>query len=116
MVDALPENVHLLNLKTQFDGEVILRLHHLYAVGEDPILSAPATVNLNSMFNDLSPVYVNEMTMTANLPLNELNRLNWQTTDSDTAYTPKFVPMQANGDITINPMDTRTFLVRYMQE
>jgi len=114
MVESLPFNLHLLNLKTQFDGEVIFRLHHLYAVGEDPVLSQPVTINLNNLFNDLSIISINEMTMTANLPLNELHRLNWQTNGENAK--PKFVPLQANGDITINPMDTRTFIVRFMQD
>jgi len=114
MVESLPTNLHLLNLKTQFDGEVIFRLHHLYAVNEDPILSQPVSINVNNLFNDLSIISINEMTMTANLPINELHRLNWQTNGENAK--PKFVPLQGNGDITINPMDTRTFMVRFMQD
>lgn len=40
---ALPENVHLLNLRTlPVTGEVLVRLNHIYAVDEDSVLSKPA--------------------------------------------------------------------------
>jgi len=110
---TLPENVHLLNVKTLLDGTVILRLHHLFAVGEDAILSQPATINLNDLFTNLTIVEITEMTMTANQPLDELHRLDWKT--NSVSHQPQFKRMKA-GIITLNPMDTRTFIVRYQNE
>jgi hypothetical protein len=52
----LPPNVRLETLKTRFDGEVLLRLAHLYAVGEDATYSQPVTVDLRDMFVGLDPV------------------------------------------------------------
>jgi len=105
-----PPNVHLLDLKTLPTGQVILRLTHIYAVGEDPVYSQPVTLDLNSIFANLAIVEITEMTMTANQPLVKLKRLNWNTDTQ--APTPKFVPLQ-NGILTLNPMDTRTFMVRF---
>jgi len=110
LLQDLPPNVHLLDLKTLPTGQVILRLTHIYAVGEDPVYSQPVTLDLNSIFANLAIVEITEMTMTANQPLVELKRLNWNTDTK--APTPKFVPLQ-NGILTLNPMDTRTFLVRF---
>ena len=54
MRQALPDNVHLLTLE-QYPSfgpapsetqPFLLRLEHFYEKGEDPVLSKPATVNL----------------------------------------------------------------------
>jgi len=111
MSEPLPHNVHLLNLKTRPDGFVILRLTHIYAEGEDHEFSRPATVNLDTLFPGLQLISATEMTLTANQPLAELKRLVWKTTDIDerSIYTNDI----DDYEIQINPMDTRTFLVRY---
>ena len=46
----LPPNVHLLTLEPWRDGTHLLRLEHVYGVGESPTLSMPVTVQL-----DVSP-------------------------------------------------------------
>jgi len=109
---ALPQNIHMTSLKTIEDGSVIFRLHHIFAVGEDPILSQPAKVDLSNLFSSLSIVEINEMTMTANRPLSELHRLQWMTNNNTDSFEYKKISRQ-DGVIIINPMDTRTFLVRF---
>jgi hypothetical protein len=50
----LPENVNLLTLENRSDGSYLIRLEHIYDVGEDKILSKPVTVSLQvniSIFN-----------------------------------------------------------------
>ena len=44
---ALAENVHILTLEPWRDGTQLLRLEHVYDVGEHPILSNPATIILD---------------------------------------------------------------------
>jgi len=41
---ALAENVHILTLEPWSDGTQLLRLEHVYDVGENPILYNPATI------------------------------------------------------------------------
>lgn len=50
MTGPLPLNLELLNLRTLQDGLVIMRLHHLFAANEDPILSQPVTLDLDTLF------------------------------------------------------------------
>ncbi len=42
----LPGNVNLLTLEQHVGNDVLLRLEHTYAIGEDPVLSKPVTVSL----------------------------------------------------------------------
>ena len=79
-------------------------------MGEDDYYSTPVTVDLNSLFSNLSIVQITEMTLTGNTPLSELSRLQWNT-DSE-APSPKFIPTQ-DGLVVLNPMDIRTFIVQF---
>ncbi len=46
----LPENVNLLTLENRSDGSYLIRLEHIYDVGEDNVLSKPVTVSLKVIF------------------------------------------------------------------
>lgn len=49
-IAALPDNVQLLTLQKVGDGEVLLRVAHLYAACEDDTLSSDASVDLAALF------------------------------------------------------------------
>ena len=55
LAEALPANVKLLTLTENYKeingGKVLLRLAHLYSVGEHPTLSQPVIVSLADLFN-----------------------------------------------------------------
>ena len=50
-------------------NSVILRLAHLYEAGEDPVLSRPASVTLDSIFSSVTISSCTEMSVTANQPV-----------------------------------------------
>ena len=63
--DSLPANVELMSLHKLFDGRVLLRLSHSFAVGESARYSQPATVDLSALF--AQPVRaVAQLTLTGN--------------------------------------------------
>ena len=75
--------MHLLNLRTlPLTGEVLLRVAHIYAVGEDSALSKPAQVDLSSLFKHLRVTKISEMNLSANQLKSQVKRFKWKTASS----------------------------------
>ena len=123
---ALPENVKLVTFTSNYasinDGQLLLRLAHLYSVGEHPTLAQPVNVSLANLFAapSLSITAAQEVTLGANQDMNafQQKKLVW-----DTKYMHKkearldafdrvaFDPSDADLTVTLRPMEVRTFLV-----
>uniref|UniRef100_A0A8D3DGP9 Alpha-mannosidase n=1 Tax=Scophthalmus maximus TaxID=52904 RepID=A0A8D3DGP9_SCOMX len=110
---ALPPAVHLLTL-TQWDGDsVLLRLEHQFQSRESRVNSQPVTVNLQKLFSTLEVIGVSEMNLSANQWKDEMIRFAWTPQTDSEAPPPK-----ASGDasstweVTLRPMEIRTFLLR----
>ncbi|KAM3656262.1 lysosomal alpha-mannosidase [Ammospiza maritima maritima] len=110
---ALPPNVHLLSLEPRGAGAVLLRLEHLYQVGESQNGSRAATVDLTTLFSAFTVTAVQEMALGGDIPLPSVSRLLWN--------TPTGTPRPRRGArpdprrVRLEPMEIRTFLasVRY---
>lgn len=120
----LPANVHMLTLEQWVlpsimpveVSEILLRFEHIYEKDEDPVLSQPATVNLTD-FTTFKIEAMRELTLGANLPLSELNRLPWRyIPDSEESLSKEELLRTAipHSDppttITLQPMQIRTFV------
>jgi lysosomal alpha-mannosidase len=92
LTKSLPYNVNFLTL-SPWNGEstVLVRLEHLYQKGEDIELSRPVTINLKGLFTTFD---VTSMTETSLTVLHVSN--STKTTDLE---------------ITLNPMEIRTFII-----
>jgi len=72
LASALPANIKLMTLTNNYastnDGQMLLRLSHLYSVGEHPILSQPVSLSLAAIFAKagLKVTEGIEMSLTAN--------------------------------------------------
>ncbi|KAH3763973.1 lysosomal alpha-mannosidase [Pelomyxa schiedti] len=90
---SLPANVHLTTLQvTRYDifgASTLVRLHHNFAVDEDPVLSQPATVDLSSLFADWTVTSAVEVSLSAAHKVQSLSSMT----------------------ITLNPMEFKTFAV-----
>uniref|UniRef100_A0A7N8YBV0 Lysosomal alpha-mannosidase n=1 Tax=Mastacembelus armatus TaxID=205130 RepID=A0A7N8YBV0_9TELE len=98
---ALPPAVHLLTL-TQWDKDkVLLRLEHQFQSWESKRNSKPVTVNLQKLFSTLDVLGASELNLSANQWKDEMSRFDWtpQTDHSD-------------WEVTLRPMEIRTFLLR----
>jgi hypothetical protein len=61
----LPANVELMTLQVLFDGSILLRLAHSFAVNEASTLAAPVEVDLSTLF--VQPIKtIRQRTLTAN--------------------------------------------------
>ncbi|XP_032708474.1 epididymis-specific alpha-mannosidase-like [Lontra canadensis] len=95
---------------------VLLRLHHLYEVGEDPVLSQPVSVNLEVVLQGLGPVVeVEERSLTGTWDVSTLHRWSWRTQDgphSRGSSSSHSTSLQGT-KVTIYPKEIRTFFIHF---
>ncbi|XP_022237398.1 lysosomal alpha-mannosidase-like [Limulus polyphemus] len=113
----LPPNIHLLTLEQWKGNSVLLRLEHFFEKTDDPRgLSKPANVSLKDMFTPFNVVNVTETTLGANQPLRKASRFAWNIEHNSTRTNvntghQRDAPTGPEFNITLNPMEIRTFLV-----
>ncbi|XP_032350065.1 epididymis-specific alpha-mannosidase-like, partial [Camelus ferus] len=98
---------------------VLLRLHHLYEVGEHPVLSQPVTVNLQSVLRGLGSVLaVEERSLTGTWDVSTLHRWTWRTQDRPLRRGGSSHPSPTPGSptITIHPKEIRTFFIHFQKQ
>uniref|UniRef100_A0A673FUW1 Alpha-mannosidase n=1 Tax=Sinocyclocheilus rhinocerous TaxID=307959 RepID=A0A673FUW1_9TELE len=111
---SLPPAVHLLTLSQWDKDTVLIRLEHQYQAKESKTHSQPVTVNLQKLFSTLEVLGASEMSLGANQWKEDMNRLQW-----NTEKTSKPLPLSAKDpspwEVTLNPMEIRTLLLRVRQ-
>jgi hypothetical protein len=140
---SLPLNVHLVSLvqfNDTINGQnqpntLLLRLGHIFEKGEDPVLSQPVTLDLSKYFTFGSIVSIDERALSPVLPISAMNdRWNWKwkgnkesQTDNRNSATDPLAKKHAKDDlslrmdtaatsvknVTLNPMEIRTFFVTF---
>ena len=86
LTDTLPLNVHLLTLDQLGPKDYLVRVEHYFELNEDDTYSHPVTFDLQSIFKSIGTISNTvELTLGANLPLADLQRLNWITTDEESS-------------------------------
>lgn len=104
-------------------GRLLLRLAHLYQVGEHPDLAQPVTVDLQEVFGQagLRLTAAVETTLSANRLLEETDKTKhkWQTRAAEAAApTAHAKPFEQRAPfvfpkLTVRPMEVRTFLAEF---
>ncbi|XP_072802621.1 epididymis-specific alpha-mannosidase-like [Vicugna pacos] len=98
---------------------VLLRIHHLYEVGEHPVLSQPVTVNLQSVLRGLGSVLaVEERSLTGTWDVSTLHRWTWRTQDRPLHRGGSSHPSPTPGSptVTIHPKEIRTFFIHFRKQ
>lgn len=105
----LPANVNLMTLEAVDTHSAIIRLEHMYAVEEDPVMSQPARVDLSTLFSAFTPTSCTEMNLSADRPLAEVHRLQWKT---ESGVSGGMEPARGANemDVVLNPMQIRTYI------
>uniref|UniRef100_A0A6M2F2G9 Alpha-mannosidase n=1 Tax=Populus davidiana TaxID=266767 RepID=A0A6M2F2G9_9ROSI len=115
---ALPDNVAILTLQELNDGKVLLRLAHLYEVGEDKDLSVMASVELKKVLPNKKISKITETSLSANQERVEMEkkRLVWKV-EGSSGEEPKVVrggPIDPTTLVVeLAPMEIRTFHITF---
>ncbi|NWH78465.1 MA2B2 mannosidase, partial [Piaya cayana] len=113
------EQVHSIHMGKQKQGDadfsrVLLRIRHLYEVGEDPVLSQPVMVNLKSLLKGLGTVMlVEERSLTGTWDVNALKRWKWRNAQYPSKGFSNSTEASENCMVTVHPMEIRTFFVYF---
>ncbi|XP_020253572.1 probable alpha-mannosidase At5g13980 isoform X2 [Asparagus officinalis] len=114
---SLPDNVALLTLQALEDGTALLRLAHLYEVGEDKDLSTMASVELKKVFPGKKISKITEMNLSANQDRTEMEkkRLKWKVEGSQNAESiRRGAPVDPSRLVVeLGPMEIRTFVISF---
>lgn len=85
--EPLPLNVHLLTFDQLSAKNYRIRVEHYFELNEDGNYSQPITFDLQSIFTTIGTINnIVELTLDANLPLANLQRLNWTTINDETSF------------------------------
>ncbi|NXL83135.1 MA2B2 mannosidase, partial [Alectura lathami] len=116
------EQVRSIRMGKQKQGDadfsrVLLRIRHLYEVGEDPVLSQPVMVNLKSLLKGLGSVMsVEERSLTGTWDINTLKRWKWKTVQNPSKGFSKSMEISDNCTVTVHPKEIRTFFVYFQDQ
>ena len=112
----LPLNVHLqtLEILPHSPRQVLFRLAHIFAIGEDDIFSEPVTIDLSTLF-DTPFINVTETTLSSNLELSNYNPLVWSTNSNhqNVSENKVFESTLVGNTIVLYPMEIRTYILNY---
>jgi lysosomal alpha-mannosidase len=87
LVDTMPRNLHLLTLDQLAPKQHLVRVEHYFELNEDSFYSQPIEIDLQQLLQNLGVITdVTEMVLIANMPLSEMNRLNWTTTENESSH------------------------------
>ncbi|CAF1486743.1 unnamed protein product, partial [Adineta ricciae] len=112
--ENMPLNVHLLTLDQLNPKQYLLRIEHYFELNEDETYSHPVRIDLQTIFQSLGTITdLIELTLAANFPLSQLQRLDWITTDKESSHVDVSPEQFLLKDtiVILNPMQIKTFQV-----
>eukprot|EP01018_Ginkgo_biloba_P017372 Gb_01734 [translate_table: standard] len=113
---SLPNNIAIITLEELKDGSVLLRLAHLYEVGEDAEFSNAATVELIKVFANRTIRKITEMSLSANQEKSAMKVKRWRVEGYEDGKQEKVGVRGGpiNEDtlvVELGPMEIRTFIL-----
>ena len=108
----LPPQLHLLTAHAQAPGRILVRISHSFEAGEDAQLSAPASVDLATIFANVTFAACEETTLTASQPLATAPSVTYPTATAGKITLPILYPEPAGTGLTVtlSAMQIRTFM------
>ncbi|XP_060520105.1 lysosomal alpha-mannosidase-like [Cylas formicarius] len=111
LTGSLPENVHILTLEPWRKSSFLLRLEHMYAEGEDTLLSEPAIVDIKDLFSTFKVTSLRETTLAGNQWIDNRKNTKFRTI-SELLDLSQDVYYASDGfKVILKAMQIRTFVV-----
>jgi len=121
LAEQLPNNVQLMTLQAMKEGEILMRLSHQFGINEDVLLSAPAQVDLSTLFDPkvIELTMAVEVSLTNNqkkteiLARRELNK-QWNLEKLAPAAHPwrqAIFDFAKSPVVTLGPLEVKTFVL-----
>ncbi|KAH7578512.1 hypothetical protein JRO89_XS01G0391600 [Xanthoceras sorbifolium] len=115
---VLPDNVAMITLQELDNGKVLLRLAHLFEIGEDKDLSVMSSVELKKVFPNKQINKVTETSLSANQERAEMEkkRLVWKVEGSsgEESKVVRGGPVDPTTLVVeLAPMEIRTFVINF---
>ncbi|CAF3722766.1 unnamed protein product [Rotaria sordida] len=109
----LPLNIHLLTFDQLDTKQYLIRVEHYFELNEDDTYSNSVIFDLQKIFQSQGIIIdIVELTLSGNLPLNNMKRLQWSTTNKTLSKMNILKEISLEDlNIILNPMEIRTFLV-----
>lgn len=110
-VEELPPNLQLLSLRRETKDTIILRLEHIFQIGEHPTLSQPASCRLSKFLTGLDVAWIRETQLGADRWLN--NEQGGELNNEQGGKLNNEQRGEMEDDlVTLQPMEIRTFIVK----
>jgi len=108
---SLPPNLHLVTVHAQGPSMLLLRVAHMFSVGEDDELSQPATLNLAGLFTGFNITAAEELILPGTIPLTAAPTTTYSVIGGGQVTLPEIYPAPAGPQLTItlHAMQIRTF-------
>ncbi|XP_058107981.1 alpha-mannosidase-like isoform X3 [Magnolia sinica] len=113
---SLPPNAAVITLQELDDGNVLLRLAHVYEAGEDAEYSSMANVELKKIFATKMIKEVKETSLSTNQDKSEMRSMKWKVKgDNGESPAPVRGSLVNNATLIVElgPMEIRTFLLKF---
>ena len=107
----LPPNLHLVTVHAQSPRALLLRVAHMFAVGEDSALSAPASLDLRTLFAGFNITSAEETILPGTEPLSAAPSTTYSVIGGGSVTLPVVPPAPAGPGLTVtlSAMQIRTF-------
>ncbi|XP_072104661.1 lysosomal alpha-mannosidase [Mobula birostris] len=112
----LPHSIHLLTLARWDSESILLRLEHQFEQRESQVYSKPQTVDLQHLFPAFEIISVEEMSLGFNQLKSDMSRFVWNTAqemEGSNSFS-RHSSVSAH-NVTLHPMEIRTFRIRFRQ-
>ena len=103
LVKRVEEDCHHYIIRVRYIASLLIRLEHLFDIGEDGDYSRPLAVDLGSLFPNLEVIEACETALGANIDLSsQIEGLQWGQSSHTTLK---------QNTVTLKPMQIRTFIL-----